>query len=162
MIAAVDVLYDEDAPLARAAMVLFDQFTDAAAHDERVREFDEFAPYVPGRFFERELPCLLPMLTEVPDLRVVVVDGYVDLGPRGAGLGRHLHDALGHPELEVIGVAKTAFHEADPVEVLRGTSKRPLFVTSTHDASAAAEHVRTMHGPHRMPTLLKRVDQLTR
>jgi len=47
--------------------------------------------------------------------------------------------------------------------VLRGDSRRPLYVTAAGlDPAAAALHVRSMHGPFRIPTLLKRVDQLCR
>lgn len=64
----------------------------------------------------------------------------------------------------VVGVAKTAFHGAGGAfEVLRGASKNPLFVTAVGiDIQTAAEHVRNMHGEHRFPSLLKRVDRLTR
>jgi len=47
--------------------------------------------------------------------------------------------------------------------VLRGDSSRPLFVTAAGmNADGAAELVRGMHGLHRLPTLLKRADQLAR
>jgi transcriptional regulator with XRE-family HTH domain len=42
-------------------------------------------------------------------------------------------------------------------------SQQPLFVTATRaDVAAVAESVRAMHGEHRIPTLLKRVDRLAR
>ena len=45
----------------------------------------------------------------------------------------------------------------------RGNSKSPLFVTARGvSASDAALHVKQMHGPHRIPTLLARVDGLAR
>jgi deoxyribonuclease V len=64
----------------------------------------------------------------------------------------------------VIGVAKTAFHASRlAVPVLRGESRRPLLVTTVgvevHDAAAC---IQRMHGPSRLPTLLKRVDRLCR
>jgi deoxyribonuclease V len=47
--------------------------------------------------------------------------------------------------------------------VLRGGSARPLYVTAAGlSADEAARRVRDMHGPYRIPTLLKRVDQLCR
>ena len=49
------------------------------------------------------------------------------------------------------------------VPVLRGKSTRPLFVTSAGiDVQKSAELVAQMHGAHRLPTLLKAVDQLVR
>jgi deoxyribonuclease V len=67
-------------------------------------------------------------------------------------------------KVAVIGVAKTQFAGAGAaVEVLRGRSTRPLFVTAVGmSAQRAAEHVRSMHGPDRIPTLLKHVDSLAR
>ncbi len=63
----------------------------------------------------------------------------------------------------MIGVAKTRFAGAEAVAILRGRSHQPLFVTAAGlDARRAAELVRGMHGPHRLPTLLKRADQLAR
>jgi deoxyribonuclease V len=63
----------------------------------------------------------------------------------------------------VIGVAKSAFAGASAIEITRGAGTRPLYVTAIGiDARLAAAHVQSMHGPYRQPTLLKRVDQLTR
>ena len=63
----------------------------------------------------------------------------------------------------VIGVAKAAFERGNAMPVLRGDSGRPLFVTAAGmNGHEAAELIRGMHGPHRVPTLLKRADQLAR
>lgn len=126
---------------------------------------DQVAAYRPGAFFERELPCLLSVLRAVATkVRCVVVDGYVELDAAGApGLGAHLHDALDRA-LPVIGVAKTAFRGAAfAAPVLRGQSRVPLYVTARGIELAEAERlVRSMHGPHRLPTLLLRADHLAR
>lgn len=48
-------------------------------------------------------------------------------------------------------------------ELRRGTSRSPLYVTAAGmDATEAARHIAEMHGPHRIPTLLKRIDRLCR
>jgi deoxyribonuclease V len=52
--------------------------------------------------------------------------------------------------------------QVEAKEVLRGQSRQPLFVTSVGLEDDAAQCVRKMHGEFRMPTLLKRVDQLCR
>lgn len=95
--------------------------------------------------------------------RAVIIDGYVWLGAGRPGLGAHLHQALGQ-RTPVIGVAKRRFHGAgDAVAILRGTSQVPLFVTAVGiDVAEAAAGVQRMHGAHRIPTLLKRVDRLSR
>ena len=81
------------------------------------------------------------------------------------GLGAHLYEALARVT-PVIGVAKNRFGpraEQVAIEVLRGASSRPLFVTAIGvDAEAAAADISRMHGEHRLPTMLKRVDRLCR
>jgi deoxyribonuclease V len=162
MMACLDVAYRE--PGASAAGVTFRDWSDASATEERVVQIPVVQPYEPGRFFLRELPCLLAVLQVLPPVELVVIDGYVWL-ERGKrpGLGAHLYTALDQ-KIPVVGVAKTRFRGADLVcEIRRGTSSRPLFVTAAGmPAELAAEHVRSMHGKHRIPTLLARVDQLCR
>ncbi len=162
MIACLDVDYRDAA--AYAAGIAFHDWSDAAPATEKVISVAEVQPYQPGQFFRRELPCLLAVLRELPPVAVVVVDGYVWLdGVSVAGLGAYLYQAL-EGKTAVIGVAKTRFAGAGAaVEVLRGRSTRPLFITAAGmNAHTAAEHVRSMHGPNRLPTLLKRVDALGR
>lgn len=92
------------------------------------------------------------------------MDGFVDLGrAREAGLGRHLYEMLGK-KIAVIGVAKTPFRGTPPdCEILRGTSRKPLYVTAAGiEAESAKSLVQRMHGRGRLPTLLKHVDRLGR
>lgn len=118
--------------------------------------------YEPGAFYRRELPCLLAVLPSRPAPDIIVVDGYAWLGPDRPGLGAHLYEALGRA-VPVIGVAKTRFHSADAVPVVRGTSRSPLYVTAAGaDVHVAADWVRSMSGPYRVPDLLGRVDRLAR
>lgn len=161
MIACVDVHYV--GTCAYAAVVTFADWSAAAALEEKVVRRDDIQPYVPGEFYRRELPCLLAVLQAIPPFQIVVIDGYVWLGDSKPGLGAHLHRALGGG-VAVIGVAKTKYAGAGPAyEILRGTSQRPLYVTAAGmSTDAAAEHVRSMHGEYRVPTLLRRVDFLCR
>jgi len=163
MLVSLDVDYRPDATV--AACVLFQDWGDAA---EAAHFLDRGPPaeaYVPGEFYRRELPALLRVLALVPQpLTAVIIDGYVWLGEDGRpGLGAHLHEAL-ERRVPIIGVAKTAFHSSrEAVPVLRGESQKPLLVTAVGvDAQAAAACVQRMHGPSRLPTLLKRVDRLCR
>jgi deoxyribonuclease V len=144
------------------ACVGFTAWTDAAgAREHVVRSAEPAAPYAPGRFYERELPFLRAVLaTFGAPIDLAIVDGYVWLAPGHPGLGAHLHDAIGLP---VVGIAKTSFAESDAIPVVRGTSTRPLFVTAAGiDPQEAARHVAEMHGPFRIPTLIKRADSLAR
>jgi deoxyribonuclease V len=89
------------------------------------------------------------------------VDGYVGLDGK-PGLGRHLFDHLSQ-QVPVIGVAKTRCRGAPAIEVCRGSSQSPLYVSAVGtDVDGAAARVRRMHGPYRIPTLLKRVDRIAR
>jgi deoxyribonuclease V len=162
---AVDVHYDPAGQFSRAALVAFDDWSSPVARDERTVQVEGVEPYVPGEFYRRELPPLLAVLSKsVTPLDVVVVDGHVWLdAQQKPGLGARLHEALGR-SVPVIGVAKTSFHGATlAVAVRRGISTRPLYVSSLGIAiedSVAAVHA--MHGAHRVPTMLRRVDQLAR
>ena len=163
MIACLDVDYRDEH--AMAGCVLATGWDAAAPTDRLVQRVSPIQPYVPGRFFERELPCLRAVLARVDTpLSAVIVDGYVWLDDAGRpGLGGHLWEALGRA-VPVIGVAKTSFRgSAFAEQVLRGRARRPLFVTAAGiEPAEAAAQVRTMHGPHRMPTLLAEVDRLCR
>jgi deoxyribonuclease V len=164
VLACVDVDYREQEAV--AACLRFRDWPDAVSSDEQVIHLPPAAPYVPGQFYLRELPCLLAALRGrgEPDLAAVIIDSYVWLDGSGKpGLGAHLHEALGR-RTPVIGVAKTSFAGSSfAAPVLRGDSKLPLYVTAAgvpvHEAAA---FVKSMHGPHRIPTLLKRVDRLCR
>lgn len=162
MIAALDVQYH--ANTATAAMVVFSEWSAHAPASEIVVEVSDVAEYVPGKFFQRELPCLLQAIAQCPTpLSTIIVDGYVWLDQAGRkGLGAKLFDALDQ-KTAVVGVAKTRFHEAPATEVLRGGSKSPLFVTAVGmDINTAASHVKSMHGDFRIPTMLRLADQLAR
>ena len=163
MLACLDVDYRADHAV--AACVYFAAWTDPAPAHEAIAHVTDLAPYVPGAFYRRELPCLLAVLgtRSTHDLAAIVVDGYAWLGPDRPGLGAHLHAALGG-HIPVIGVAKTAFHDtALALPIVRGDSQRPLYVTAVGlDPKVAAAHVEAMHGAFRLPTMLQRVDRLAR
>jgi deoxyribonuclease V len=163
MILAVDVHYSGHK--ATVAGVVFENWPDEAPQKEYVSLMEGVADYEPGKFFKRELPCLLKLIADYalkPDF--VIVDGYVFLdGHSKAGLGKHLYDAL-NGETAVVGVAKKPFKAMNVrYEVYRGTSSKPLYVTAVGiELAQAKERVRMMHGQHRLPTLLKRVDRICR
>lgn len=163
MFAAADVQYLAGGQ-ARAALVLAASPAFAEIAAERVVTVAGVAPYVPGSFWKRELPCLRGVLAGVAGVELLVIDGYVDLDPAGRpGLGAHAHEELGVP---VIGVAKTRFATAThAVLVSRGApgATRPLYVTAAGlPAQEAADLVRAMAGRYRLPDALRRVDALAR
>jgi deoxyribonuclease V len=165
-IALLDVHYGTQG--AHAACVLAASWVDAtpvAGYCVAVRQVEA---YEPGHFYRRELPCLLQVLDTLPcKPSVAVVDGYVWLPQEArAGLGLHLHHALGL-EIPVVGIAKTAFvgTESSPLvtKIFRGGSKRPLFVSAVGvELSLAGGWVQSMAGAHRIPSLVAAVDRLAR
>jgi deoxyribonuclease V len=165
VIVALDVCYRSDGS-ALAAAVSFGGWSDAAPQATRLVELPKVEEYEPGDFSKRELPCLLAALAgfELGAEDAVVVDAYVDLDEAGrAGLGRKLFEALGS-RAPVVGVAKTRFAGV-PVSwgLARGSSKNPLYVSAAGmPMEMARAKVAAMHGPHRMPTMLRAVDGLCR
>ena len=92
-----------------------------------------------------------------------MIDGNVRLNQqRKPGLGLSLFDELGEL-VPIVGVAKNPFHGLDQVLVKRGDSNKPLYVTAAGiDEHIAAKKVSQMAGEFRIPSLLRRVDQLAR
>lgn len=162
----LDVYYK--AAGARAACVLAEAWESGSPHSSRVCDIEAVKSYEPGRFYRRELPCLLSVLRLVPSLPdIVVVDGYVWLSSVGRpGLGARLYEALGR-RIPVIGIAKTAFQRAKScsavVSVFRGTSRCPLFVTAVDmELESAGRCVKRMAGKHRIPEIVRITDRLSR
>lgn len=164
MFAATDVQY-LPAGAARAALVLASDaaFSSVVAEETALVSPAEVAPYQPGEFFRRELPPLRAVLAAaLPDVELLIVDGYADLDPSGRpGLGAHASQEFGVP---VIGVAKSRFATAThAIPVTRGQSARPLFVTAAgFPLPDAAALVHAMSGRYRLPDALRRADQLAR
>lgn len=164
MLLAIDVHYKEN--YAKSVGVL-SEWQDAAPKQMYLDVIKEVAPYKPGEFYKRELPCILSLLQQVnlDAVKAIIVDGhvYVD-NDKSYGLGGYLHEAL-EGKIPVIGVAKSAFITANKVSipVYRGTSKKPLWVSAIdYDVELAATQVKAMHGAYRLPTLLKEMDRLTK
>lgn len=159
--AAVDVHYPASGG-AQAALVVADDLEFSKIRTEKTAFVPEVAPYVPGQFYQRELPPVRAVLAGVAELSLLVIDGYVDLAPDGRpGLGAHVHAEFHVP---VIGVGKTPFASAThAVRVVRGQATRPLYVTAAGIAVAdVAVIVQQMSGNFRMPDALRRVDSLAR
>jgi len=109
--------------------IVFERWDDAVPLAEYVATLNGIEPYVPGQFFKRELPCLLTVLEKVREpLEQIIVDGFVLLGGK-PGLGMHLWKSL-NGQVAVIGVAKSHFRFVSPIEVIRGSSKRPLYLSA--------------------------------
>lgn len=168
MILLLDVDYRD--PAAVCAGVLAHRWSDEHPAHTVLAPIERVEPYVSGSFYLRELPCLLAAVAlarAIAPIDTVVIDAHVYLDDAlRKGLGAHLYEALA-THTPVVGIAKTRFDPSPrgpiAVEVLRGASAQPLYVSAAGvSALEAAAHVRSMHGAHRIPTLVRRVDRLCR
>jgi deoxyribonuclease V len=163
MIDCTDVHYTNTHAI--AACILFRDWSDAHPDLAITERVEDPAPYEPGRFYRRELPALLSVISKLtvrPE--VIIIDGYVWLGDWDhPGMGAHLRKGLGG-NVDVIGVAKKLFLRGPAVRTIRrGNSARPLYVSAAGmDLNEAAARIVELHGEFRVPTLLRRVDRLCR
>jgi len=159
----VDVHYAES--VAIVAGVLFEEWDSNEVLRTLTVEVSKIEPYEPGAFYKRELPCILELLQHISEeLDLIIVDGFVKLGSKEAdGLGMHLYRSL-EEKVPIIGVAKKPFSGTPKeYEIYRGESSKPLLVSSVGiSLDESKELIEMMHGKNRIPTLLKRVDQICR
>ena len=162
MILAIDVNYYDDNS-AKVAGVLFENWEDKEIKQIYISHITEVNEYISGKFYKRELPCILNILEQVTQkLDYIVVDGYVYLN-KEMGLGAYLYEAL-NKKVNIIGVAKSEFRDIGiDTHLYRGESKKPLYITSAGiELSIAKKLITSMYGKYRFPTLLKEVDRLCR
>jgi deoxyribonuclease V len=163
MKAAVDVHYARD--LAVAACIGFHAWEDVQPVAIYKATLSLPAEYRPGRFYLRELAPLMAVLKKTEEIYdTIIIDGFVHLKPAaGKGMGTYLYEALSG-STTIIGVAKNPLKVADRcIPITRGHSKRPLYISAIGcSLELAANFIQRMHGPHRIPTLLRLVDQAAR
>ena len=163
LIFATDVQYAENNAL--AAGLFFPDWESDKIDQQILKTIDQIAPYEPGAFYKRELPCILSLLEDVDrSLEAIVIDGFVTLGDdKKDGLGMHLYNNI-QQTIPIIGVAKKAFvGTPENCQIFRGKSNNPLYITSVGiPLSEAKKLITQMHGENRIPTLLNKVDQLCR
>lgn len=165
MIYAFDTYYYTD--YANTICIAFENW-DSETETAIFREKAEItSDYESGAFYKRELPCILSLLKKITlnDGDIIIVDGYVTLNNEGKiGLGGYLYDTL-EQKFPVVGIAKNEFNTPDSQRraICRGESKTPIFLTAKGiDVDSVKTKIENMHGNFRIPTLLKKLDQLTR
>jgi deoxyribonuclease V len=165
MICAFDTYYFDNQ--ARTVCLRFKHWADAEAQQIDTEIIPVTEAYEPGQFYKRELPCIISLLKQIDLTPVpyIVVDGFAVLDDAGRpGLGAHLYNYL-KQSIPVVGVAKTNYATLNELKraVYRGDSQKPLYVTALGiNLDLAADYIRQMHGPYRLPTLLKELDRLTK
>ncbi len=159
----MDVYYEDN--YAVSAGILFDNLTSDECLLEQTITVENIEPYESGRFYKRELPCLIKLIDSLPELpSIFIVDSFVHLdNDKKKGLGAYLYEYYQN-KIPVIGVAKNDFKENSSSEkVFRGESKKSLYITSIGiEQNVAADMIQKMHGDYRLPTLLKKVDNICR
>ncbi|MGG7549891.1 endonuclease V [Chryseobacterium arthrosphaerae] len=165
MIYAFDTYYYED--FANTVCIAFEDWESEKEVETFIEQTKINSEYESGAFYKRELPCILSLLQKIT-LKpgdIIIVDGYVTLDNEGkSGLGGHLYKALDE-KYPVVGIAKNEFTTPDTKRrsVFRGESRTPLFLTAKGiGVDEIKTRVEQMHGAYRMPTLLKKLDQLSR
>ncbi|MDG4650900.1 endonuclease V [Chryseobacterium arthrosphaerae] len=165
MIYAFDTYYYED--FANTVCIAFEDWESEKEVETFIEQTKINSEYESGAFYKRELPCILSLLQKITlkSGDIIIVDGYVTLDNEGkSGLGGHLYKALDE-KYPVVGIAKNEFTTPDTERrsVFRGESRTPLFLTAKGiDVDEIKTKVEQMHGAYRMPTLLKKLDQLSR
>jgi len=146
----------------QAAGLVISSWQADTATEEYIYQSPTAQDYVAGEFYQRELPHLLQLLALIKDVDCVVVDAHVWLQANQPGCGHYLWEQLGK-KIPVIGVAKNAFHQGVAKPLLRGTSKKPLYISAVGiEVDAVIPLIASMHGDFRIPALLRQVDQLSR
>ena len=162
-IIAIDV--DYKVSYAIAAGVVFDSWDSPNESNSVTTKITNIEEYIPGKFYKRELPCITKLIENhniLPD--VIIVDGFVYLdGEEQPGLGKYVFDYYSG-RIPIVGVAKAPYKDiSDKYSIFRGESKKPLYVTSAgFELENAKGFIMNMAGNHRLPTMLKKVDNLCR
>jgi len=165
MIYAFDTYYYEN--FAKTICIVFEDWYSEKEIQIFTEQTEIGSEYESGAFYKRELPCILSLVSKINIKHgdIIIIDGYVTLDNEvKLGLGGYLYEALEN-KFAVIGIAKNEFASPDSKRrtVYRGESKTPLFLTSMGvDVEQIKPEVEQMHGSYRIPTLLKKLDQLTR
>lgn len=164
MILAFDTYYFENK--GKTVCIAFDR-----NENENIKVYSEtlenIEAYTSGEFYKRELPCILSLLKQIDcsNVELIIVDGFVYLDDNlKLGLGGYLYREL-NSNIPVIGVAKTNFATLEKLKetVFRGKSVKPLYITSIGiDLDKAANLIKNMQADYRIPTLLKKLDTLTK
>lgn len=120
--------------------------------------------YVPGQFYKRELPFILKVFETIKEnIGIIIIDSFIWVEGHQKGLGAHLYDSVSC-EIPIIGVAKSYLKGCtEYLKVYRGKSINPLYVSAVGiDINYSARLIEELKGDFRIPSILKRVDRLSR
>lgn len=143
-VAGVDVGFEQDGRITRAAVAVLD-FPALALADRAVTRVATSFPYVPGLLSFREIPAVLAAferLRATPDL--ILYDGQGIAHPRRFGIASHLGLVLDCPS---IGVAKSRLIGTHPTPPDRRGAWTPLVdAGESHGSEIIGAVLRTRKG----------------
>lgn len=163
----LDVCYQniDDKVQAKVAGIRFTGIENHIILNEYSIIVDDVDSYQSGKFYKREMPCLMALIEKIKDpFDVIIIDGYVYLdGVEKWGLGRYLYNNL-PVKKPIIGIAKNHFYGiSQDYAVYRGKSKNPLYVTCMDfNIFIAKNLVKNLQGYYRMPDIVQNTDKLSR
>lgn len=165
MILAFDTYYFDNK--AKTVALTFKNWEDSIEQNIFSELLENAEEYTSGEFYKRELPCILSLIKNInpKEIELIIIDGFVYLNDDlKKGLGAYLYESL-NQKVPIIGVAKTDFIslKSNKRLLLRGESKNPLYITAIGiHLDKATSNIQLMHGEYRIPTLLKRLDMITK
>ena len=165
---AIDSYYYSDTDCYTVGVIFEDWKQESPSHIISCHT-SEFASYIPGEFYKREMPGIQNLLgmIDLGEYDTIILDSYIllDEGDKVVpGLGMHLAEEL-PDHINLIGVAKSLFGECQriSVAVLRGQAKKPLWIQGYGlSDQEAANLISQMSGKCRIPNLLKILDKETK
>ena len=177
MILAIDTYYLSDK--AKTVGILFKDWIDLVPEEIITSWTDQFGPYIPGKFYLRELPPILDLLEKIQGkeerITYIILDGFLRIHDKETG---ELREGLGDMLLRrikpwnpcLIGVAKkdfggTGLIYGEALGYTRGPKgSTPLWIQGGGGLSneEALRLVKRMKGQYRLPELLRLLDKETK
>lgn len=164
MVVIIDVDYDEETRKGHVAGIVVKEILAEQEEYVLTAIVTEIEDYIPGQFYRRELKSIESIICQmnIEDIEMIVVDGYADSGTEEHALGTYVYEKY---KIPVIGIGKNRYNRCvlKNIEVYRGDSKKPLYVTSKGiDNEQAKKLVGKMAGKYRLPYLVKIADNRAR
>lgn len=164
MVVIIDADYNEETREGHVAGIVAKNILSEQEEYVITAFVTEIEDYIPGQFYRRELQSVDSIISQIEkgDIEMIVVDGYADSGTEEHALGTYVYEKYNIP---VIGIGKNKYDRCvlENLEVYRGESKKPLYVTSKGmDNEQAKTLVKKMAGKFRIPYLVKYADNRAR
>lgn len=178
-IAGVDIGFEKDGEITRAAVVVL-EWPSLVVVEELVVKTPTRMPYIPGLLSFREIPAALQAFAQLQsDVDLIMVDGHGIAHPRRLGVAAHLGLWLDRPSLGVAKKRLTGRH--GEVENQRGAytplfdgdemlgvvmrsrqSVKPVFVSPGHRLSVdnATQWALACLGRYKLPEPTRLADRL--